>query len=328
MKILYLIVSHTNPEQLVRLATTLKQNSTAAQIVIHHDFAKCGLDRAAFNHLSDVHILEEYVSVQWGEFSMVEMEIHCLNWVMAQGLSFDWLILLSGQDYPIQPLSAIESFLRTTDDDGLMEYFPVDEPPQTLLASALQWDKNRGKERFFFRYHRVTRSRLALSLLYRLGQLFNNRQPWFNIVACPITGGKIGLRVTELPFSRCYAGSQWFTLSYPCIKYIDDFIKKHPDFVEHYRHTIIPDESFFQTILLNHPHFKISPNNRRFISWTSPTGGTVVLRNQDFENLIASEQHFARKFDTRVDSQILDRLDQYCANTRNNCVQDPNICTG
>lgn len=134
-KVLYLIASHTNPEQVLRLARTIRSNSPDSYILIHHDTASSELERSAFKSLEQVHILEHPISVKWGEFSLVEMELYCIDWLFTRSIQFDWLVFLSGQDYPIKPIVAIEQFLNTTGYDGFMEYFLVDRTTPSTNSS-------------------------------------------------------------------------------------------------------------------------------------------------------------------------------------------------
>lgn len=127
-KVLYLIASHTNPDQVVRLVRAIKSRSPESQILIHHDYSNSHLSSTAFESMSNVTIMEDYVPVLWGDFSMIKMELHCINWLMTHSVEFDWLIFLSGQDYPIHPISQIEQFLEETEYDGFMEYFLAEDP--------------------------------------------------------------------------------------------------------------------------------------------------------------------------------------------------------
>jgi hypothetical protein len=82
--------------------------------------------------------------------------------------------------------------------------------------------------------------------------------------------------------------------------------------VRHYRSTVIPDESFFQSVLAANPELELCDRNLQYDRW--PTGAEPhpsVLRGEDFDRLVASGAHFARKFDLDVDAGILDRLDQH-----------------
>jgi hypothetical protein len=311
-KILYLIASHTNPDQVVRLVQAIKTGSPESQVLIHHDYSSSNLSSTAFEQMSNVHVLEDYVPVRWGDFSMIRMELHCINWLMTHSVEFDWLIFLSGQDYPIQPIKKIEQFLENTKHDGLMEYFLAEEPPEEPIEGGLIWDKNTGVERFFYRYYKLPSPSILKKVIFRLARIINGRQPLICLIS-DRNGVQLGIRCFSTPFTsefQCYAGSQWHTLSYRCIQYIHDFVQRNPAFVKYYENTLIPDESFFQTILLNEPKLKILNDNKRYISWT-PQCSPALLGVEDFNCLMASNKHFARKFNSKVDAQVLALLDQH-----------------
>lgn len=310
-KILYLIASHTKPDQVMRLVKTIRSHSPDSYILIHHDYSSSILDRSAFEQLSNVQVMEDFIPGIWGEFSLVAMELHCIDWLLTHSIHFDWLIFLSGQDYPIQPFSEIEQFLQTTEYDGFMEYFLATDPPLESVESGLRWQANTGFKRFFYHHYKLPNSTILNSLCFKLGRLINNRQSLFTVSA-DRNGSKLGIRCSATPFNstfQCYAGSQWHTLSRRCIQYIYDFVQRNPSFVKHYQKTVIPDESFFQTILVNNPQLKICNDNKRYIPWFNSQ--PVVFGMQDFDRLVASNQQFARKFDLDRDARIFDRLDQH-----------------
>jgi glycosyltransferase involved in cell wall biosynthesis len=313
MRTVYLIACHTNPEQVLRLVTTLRRHSPDSYILIHPDPAGASLDRSVFAEIDQLHIIDDPIPVAWGEFSLVEMELHCLTWLLDHHIPFDWLVFLSGQDYPIQPIAEIEQFLATTEYDGLMEHFDATDPPPVSTSSGLRWKPDTGFKRFFYRYVSLSLPGQLRGPVFRLGR-------WLNAVQSLVTlavdrqGVKLGIRCPT-PFHaqfRCYAGSQWHSLSYRCVCYIHEFVQQHPEIVHHYRHTLIPDESFFQTILLNQPQFTILNDNKRYIAWNGSK--PAILQAQDFDRLIHSSCHFARKLDLSghtSEVQLFDRLDHY-----------------
>lgn len=313
-KILYLIASHTNPAQVLGLVKAIKLGSPKSQILIHHDYSSSNLSSTAFEQMSNIHILEDYVPVVWGEFSQIELELRCINWLLSHAVKFDWLIFLSGQDYPIQPLSQIEQFLEETEYDGFMEYFLAKDPPEQPKECGLRWLNSTGRDRFFYRYYKLPLSSLSLvkSVIFRLSLILNRWQLLIRLVV-DRNGVKIGIRNFSSPFTaefQCYAGSNWHTLSYRCIQHVHNFVQSNPAFVDYYQNTLNPDESFFQTILLNHPKLKIFNDNKRYVSWTTQSS-PAILGVADFEDMIRSNKHFARKFDTKVDAEVLDLLDRY-----------------
>jgi hypothetical protein len=130
-----------------------------------------------------------------------------------------------------------------------------------------------------------------------------------------------------------YIGGQWKVLSRECCEFITSS-PKVAKFRAFYRHTLIPDESFFQTVLMN-TNFpgKVINDDKRAIIWvpdmmqslrskkfTSNTtkslidSGQIKLRPKTFtvkdvDFLFASPALFARKFDETVDAGILDLLE-------------------
>lgn len=130
-----------------------------------------------------------------------------------------------------------------------------------------------------------------------------------------------------------YIGGQWKILTRDCC----DFITHNRDiskYRKYYRNTLIPDESFFQTVLMNtHYTGPLINDHKRAIIWipdialtqgkknstkTTQTlidSGKVKLRPktftiQDKVYLLSSDALFARKFDETVDSSILDICEQ------------------
>jgi hypothetical protein len=111
---------------------------------------------------------------------------------------------------------------------------------------------------------------------------------------------------------RPFGGSSYWCLPRECIQYIYDLTIQQRAFVEFFKYVDVPDEIFFQTIVLNSPFREMAVNDDlRYIDWKDPEAGSPgILLTSDFENLVASPKLFARKFDVRVDPEILDLIDQ------------------
>ena len=70
-----------------------------------------------------------------------------------------------------------------------------------------------------------------------------------------------------------------------------------------------PGEMFFQTILLNSQFKnKIVNDNKRYVEFIG--SHPRVLTIKDFDTLKHGSYFFARKFDPKVDSQIIDAIDK------------------
>lgn len=75
----------------------------------------------------------------------------------------------------------------------------------------------------------------------------------------------------------------------------------------YFEQVTIPDEMFFQSILLNSPlRDTIVNDDQRFIKWPGPS----VLGVGEFDELRQAPDLFARKFDETVDTAVLDRIDE------------------
>jgi hypothetical protein len=72
----------------------------------------------------------------------------------------------------------------------------------------------------------------------------------------------------------------------------------------------MPVESIPHTVLYSEPGLRLSDDYMRYLAWpTNPSPHPDVLRLADLERITASGAFFARKFDERTDSAVLDALD-------------------
>jgi hypothetical protein len=126
---------------------------------------------------------------------------------------------------------------------------------------------------------------------------------------------KVGYRPFRSPFSdkfRCMYGSSWWTLHRRAIQSMCRAMDERTDLVQHYRRILwAPNESFFMTLLMNDPSLNLcTTSNKRLISWSKPeTGHPDVLTTNQWNQILQSDAHFARKVDGRVDAKLIDMLD-------------------
>lgn len=298
-RVAYLITSHTLPDQVLRLASVLRRGSPDAWIAIHHDDRSCSLDGAALDALG-VRRVEPPSAVAWGEASQLEMVLRCLSWVLERA-DFDWLVLLSGQDYPIRPVGEIEQSLPSTEFDALIAMQPCERP-------AMGAPIDEFAARYHFRWRR-TRSRAAAALARAAAR----RGSFVRTRAMP-NGAWVGLRALRSPFGSdlvCHRGPDWFTLSLAAVRAIDRFVRGRSDVLHYCGRTLHPTESFVHTVLANDASLRLSGDNRRYSVWDAPhMTGPRVLRLEDLDPMLASGGDFARKFDQRVDRTVLDEIDR------------------
>ena len=111
-----------------------------------------------------------------------------------------------------------------------------------------------------------------------------------------------------------YIGNQWMILS----RRFCEFVSSSPEvdrFKDFYRNTLIADEGFFQTVIMNTSYqADLVNDDKRAIDWVPME--SIKLRPRDWliddaAFLMASSDLFARKFDDQVDAEIFAVLERH-----------------
>jgi hypothetical protein len=279
IRIAYIISAYKLPEQLARLIRTLQNK--ASSFFVHVDKKA---DASVFNCLaaelenfSNVYFVKRH-TCDWGGFGHVEATLESMHTLLRLGTPFDYVVLLTGQDYPIKPPSYIASFLASQDGRCFVDYFPLPHA---------DW-QNGGLDRVQFWHVRVRNNHLR------------------------IPPASIPLPRRRPPRGmKLFGGSSYWCLTRECTEYINAYIGGHPEFVRFFSYVDVPDELFFQTLMLNSPlRDAIINDDLRYIRWTEPDyGSPAILTEADFADLVTSPKLFARKFDVTVDPNVLDMID-------------------
>ena len=275
MKFAYIIVAHKLPHQLVRLVRAL--DSPNAIFFIHID-RRSPADvvepiKAAIEGRSNIVFLERR-KCPWGGFGLLAVTLSALHEVAHAPRPADFAILLTGQDYPIKPTDYIEAFVAGHPRTSFVTHWAL---PTDL------WRPNGGLNRIEHWHAR----------------------PWGLHVRIPLR--------RELPYGLGpFGGAAFWCLPFEVVKYIDEFVRSRPALVNFFKHVDVPDELFYQTVILNSP-FKhgVVNDNLRFIDWglgdrTHP----AILTREKFSDLAGSKHLFARKFDETQDAAVLDLIDE------------------
>jgi hypothetical protein len=295
----YHVESHTLPDQLERLVGRLLRGGPDTIVVVNHD-SRSTDDLGALERLARVHVMREPGG--YADFSHVRRYLHTLEWLEREGVTYDWVTNLSGQDYPLRDLRSAESELGGV--DGYLQWFPAFDP-------ASPWGRSLGRSRYTFRHRRLrplsTRARTLLHPVMAV----NFAQPWFRLSVA--TGLTVGRR-RATPFGDdlvCYGGAFFCTLSRSAATYLLEHSRDHADLVAYYEGCLSPAESYLQTVLVNSGRFSFDPSCRRYFDFSNTQHNhPKVLTGSDLPAALASGSDFGRKFDRRVDATVLDRLDE------------------
>jgi hypothetical protein len=282
----FVLLTHTKPQQIRRLADRLNVMFHEPPIVCHHDFAKCTLSIEEFP--TNISFVQPPTPTAWGTFAQVEAVLRAIKQMYDAPASPDWIVLLSGSDYPIKPAATIRRQLETSPQDAHIRH----ELIQFNEGSDWQrhcYDRYCTKTWYYpslTKHLRPTRRALVL------------KRPLLTRPFLPFTD-----------HFRCYAGEFWFCANRRAAEYILRFHVARPGLVSHYRTAFSPEESYFQCVLANAPGLKLNNDDYRYTDWSDGGAHPKTLGSEDLPKLLSSTDHFARKFDIDRDARVLDKLD-------------------
>lgn len=299
MKIAYLIQSHKNVPQVARLTSTLLALDPESSIYISHDVR----DGPDIERLGGPRVRVSRAAGGRGGFHPIARWLTAVAEVRNDG-GADYVVLISGQDYPVRPLSEMHSALAAA-GDGFLECFPA------LHREGNHWPVREGRGRYMYRWREIFPISIGMRNVLAPLHALNRVQPWFRLNVA-YGGVKLGLRRRAMPSGlECYGGSMFPSLSWRCVEFIESIARDRPDVMQWARESLVIDEAFFQTVLMSWGEFNLQLSSRRYYSFDSSRfGHPATLTTNEFEQFMASDAFFARKFDTEVDSKVLDSIDE------------------
>lgn len=263
MTVGFIVSGYKRPDLLVRLVRALEGRPCA----IHID-AKSPV----FNEVSDglkdtlnVHFLSRH-TCYWGSFGHVEASLKGLRWL--QTTECDYVVLLTGQCYPLVTIETLERRLKALNGRSIIDHQPF---PHARWEGG-GWPRI---DRFYI-------------------NAFGRPRP-------------IKLWRRQLPFGlHPFGGGSYWCLSRTNAEEILEYVNLHPDIVRFFKSVLIPDEIFFQTILSNSLLLRNSLINDtiHYVEWTFNQPSPAVLRSVD--KAFASGKWFARKLEDMRVVDIID----------------------
>jgi hypothetical protein len=295
VNLVYIISAYRLPEQVCRLVTRLRTEN--ATLLVHVDKKAppevFGAISEGVRSLRDVHLLDRHVC-DWGGFGHVAASLDGIAAIVENGIPCDQAVLLTGQDFPLKSNEEIKARLGRYRGYSFLSYFPVPDNDE--------WLPGGGLDRIDRWYFWVRGRRLQVPTTQREGRL----------------GPALTLISSVMPRRRFlsgllpYGGSSYWCLSADAVSFVHRYVGDHPEFVSFFRRVFIPDELFFQTILVNSElRNRIVNDDQRYMRWTATGSGPDVLRVDDFDRLCDTESLFARKFDQDADGRVLELIAEH-----------------
>jgi hypothetical protein len=253
--------------------------------MLHRDFdfyihVDAKLSLATHQYLTEipnVYLIKKRVDVQWAAYSTMQAVFNSVQEILDSGREYDFITLMSGQDYPIKTTAYMQSFYEARKGKLLIKYRAFDG----------EWKEGNKRIHKYF----------LTNFKFR-GQTFLE-----NLVNKIIPKRIIPNGV------KFYGSSMFWALSPEALKHVLEMVK-NVRVKRFFYFSWAPDEFLIQTILMNSPFAaQVVNENCHFYKHPPKTASPKNLVVEDLEDILATDRIIARKFIMKQDSEILDKID-------------------
>lgn len=284
----YLIMAHHQFELLEMLIRLLDYDKN--DIYIHIDKKVTDFDFEYFSNVAEhskVYFTKRF-SNAWGGYSIVNTELEVLKQAMQN--EYSYYHLLSGVDLPLRP------------KEEIYKLFEDNKGKEFIHFSSNEFSHSEPIMRRFKIYHFLQEivGRNRKGILYFLEKCSLKLQ------------GILKINRLKKVDMDIMCGSNWVSITHD---FADCVIKNEKVIRKLFRYGECVDEHYFQTIAYNSDFFNKlyfydengdCKSNMRYIDWER--GDPYTFRTSDYEDLMASQYLFARKFDINTDREICEKI--------------------
>lgn len=228
--------------------------------------------------LPNVYFINNRVDVKWAGFDTVKATFESIKEIVATGIKYDFINLLSGQDYPLQSANAMAGFFSENMGKEFMSFRDYKNDWKEGLIRM---------ERYFLSNHNFKgKNTIENALNYILPK-------------------------RKLPYHmHPYGKSMFWMLSPEAAMYVVNKVEGDKKLSNFFSLCWGSDEFVFQTILMNSPlKDRIVNDNYRYIDWSGGGPNPKVLDEHDFEPIEKSGMLFARKLEMLKSAKLMNLID-------------------
>jgi len=277
MRVAHLILTYTDPQLTERLIRKIQHRN--ADFYIHVDEKNDINQYLYLKGFSNVYFIKKRANLKWAGFSTVLATFSCIKQIVATGIHYDFINLLSGQDYPIKKAHEIDDFFQHHIGSEFLSYRDIKNDWKEGLIRM---------EKYFLNDYQFTGKYLLEKLLSSV------------------------LPKRKIPYDlHPYGKSMFWILSPEAAMYVVNTVERDKKLRQFFSLCWGTDEFVFQTILMNSPYKnRIVNNNYRYIDWSAGGASPKTLDISDATRLSQSDMLFARKFDLIKHPEIIDFIDK------------------
>jgi hypothetical protein len=257
--------------------------------------------------------------VTWGGLSQVNSMLTGMSRMRSLGDNYRYYINISDSDIPLWPLARLKAFLQEAEANqkyAFLQFWRPKPPPINLIIkdepgvtefrhrSDVTFSVDNGISHYF---HDLSKSPVVEANLRYQFICFEQPNTKTLHVRPPMLFEDTA-RAMFFSHNPAYLGRQWMMLHSSILQHIF----AHPQFAAFYQmlgSTLIPDEAFFPTFLLNTLQTKstIVNDNLRFSG-----GSPMTIDDTHIEALAGSSSAFARKIVVGAAHSLLSRTRDLC----------------
>lgn len=312
-RLCFLVLSHTEPDLVERLVRVITTELPDACAVVRHDARTVPFEAARVADLPHVHVRAHREDATWGSWALTARTLEGVQHALELEEPWDWLVLVSGQSYPIAPLTGFAERLARTPGDALLHLAP---PAEHSRPSWWRWLPE-GADRARYRFHR-----LPWTPLWELHHVrhplvhHSRRQPLvtFFFHRDPQRPQRVVAHVARLAGRSVLTGgvtpvkaSQWWAARREAAASLLTLLDRRSRWHRHFRHTFTSDELAVPS-LLTAGGFAVQDQALHALWWPrGPSPATLTRENLPW--LEERPEPFTRKVSLSDGGALVEALD-------------------
>lgn len=229
------------------------------------------------------------LNVNWGAPNQVWCELNLLK-TAHQNHQYSYYHFLSAKDLPLQSTQEIYSFFEQHQGKNFIEFLPVNREVKNRVAVKHAFPTVSA--------YRSTNNKFLQFLIRLYRKCERGVQNLMHLDA-----------FAKYQLDLAY-GSNWVSITQ---EVVDEILRQEAQIKKMYQYSILCDEIFIQTVVLNHPKLKatIAPEgNLRYLDFENGDSSPKTFTQNDFQDLINAKKSgmiFARKFNAQNDNVIINQ---------------------
>ena len=299
MKVAYLILAHTDPEQLERLVRSL--NSGKNDFFIHID-KKMDIEKFKnrLKDLDNIYWAKKRFLITWCGYSQTNAILSNMETMFDKNVKYDRVVMLTGLDYPLKSNEYMEKEYINNPNKQYMIGFNISK----CTTKGQIWKITH----YHFRDLHIKNGRISSmvsGVWIRLNHILPLRKKIF-------TKEEDGYDI--------YMSSEYWSLTYDCVKFVYNTYMKDKKLRKYLKTAFCPSEIFVPTIVFNSKYAKDAEiyDSKEYLNlevltklhYIEYTSSIATYDENDLGKLMDSNKWFVRKLISGKSEELIKRIDE------------------